>query len=73
MGMLIDEPALVLNGAWTPIKFLSIGTCIATVMREMACVVHPETYEPLRFEEWMERAPEDQRMIKTAGRPVPLW
>jgi 5-methylcytosine-specific restriction endonuclease McrA len=37
----------------------------------MAAVIHPETYEPLSLEEWMERAPEDSRMIKTSGRPVP--
>ena len=69
--MLIHEPALVLNSAWQPITFLPIGTCISTLMRDMACVVHPTTYEPLSFEEWMERAPDDSRFIKTSGRPVP--
>ena len=34
-------------------------------------MVHPETFEPLSFEAWMERAPEDSRLIKTSNRPVP--
>jgi len=70
-GMIVDQPALVLNRGWQPIKFLPIGTCIATLLRDMACVIHPETFEPLSFEAWLERAPEDSRMIKTSGRPVP--
>ena len=69
--MLIDEPALCLNSSWQPTTFLSIGTVIATLLRDMACVIHPETFEPLTFDEWMERAPADSRFIKTSGRPVP--
>lgn len=69
--MLIHEPALVLNFNWQPVNFLPIGTCIATLLRDMAAVVHPETFEPLSFEQWMERAPADSRMIKTTGRHVP--
>lgn len=69
--MIVDQPCLVLNSAWQPIKFLPIGTCIATMLRGMGCAIHPETYEPLPFEEWIERAPEGQRMIKTSNRPVP--
>jgi len=69
--VIVNEPCLVLNRAWQPIKFLPIGVCIATLLRDMACVIHPETYEPLSFEEWMTRAPEDSRFIKTSNRPVP--
>ena len=69
--MLINEPTLVLNSAWQPITFLPIGTVIATLLRDQACVIHPETFEPLTFEDWMERAPEDSRLIKTSGVPVP--
>lgn len=69
--MIVDQPCLVLNSAWQPIGFQPIGVCIATLLREMGCVIHPETYEPLTFEEWVERAPSDQRMIKTSGQPVP--
>jgi len=69
--VIIDEPALVLNSNWEATTFLPIGTCIATLMRDMACVIHPETFEPLTFEEWLERAPENSRLIKTSGKPVP--
>ena len=69
--MIVDEPCLVLNSAWKPIKFLPIGTCISTMLRGMGCAIHPETFEPMNFETWMERAPEGQRMIRTSGRPVP--
>ena len=69
--MIVDEPCLVLNSNWQPTTFLPIGTVIATLLRDMACVIHPETFEPLTFEEWMERAPEDSRLIKTSNRPVP--
>jgi hypothetical protein len=69
--VLVNEPCLVLNSAWQPIRFLPIGTVISTLLRDMACVIHPETFEPLTFEQWMERHPADSRMIKTSGRPVP--
>ncbi|MGD9728542.1 MAG: HNH endonuclease [Nitrospira sp.] len=69
--MIVDEPCLVLNSAWQPIRFMPIGICITTMLREMACAIHPETFEPLKFEAWMDRAPDTQRMIPTAGRPVP--
>lgn len=69
--MIVDQPALVLNSNWQPTTFLPIGTVIATLLRDMACVIHPVTYEPLTFAEWMERAPEDSRLIKTSGKPVP--
>jgi 5-methylcytosine-specific restriction endonuclease McrA len=62
---------LVLNSAWQPIGFQPIGVCIATLLRRMGCVIHPETYEPLTFGEWMKRAPADSRFIKTSNRPVP--
>lgn len=68
---IVDLPCLVLNSAWQPTTFLPIGTVIATLLRDMACVIHPETFEPLTFEQWMERAPDDSRFIKTSGQPVP--
>ncbi len=69
--MIVDQPCLVLNSGWQPIGFQPIGICIATMLRGMGCVIHPETYEPLTFEEWMERHPIDARMIPTANVPVP--
>lgn len=69
--MIINEPCLVLNFNWSPVNWLPIGTCIATLLRDMAAVVHPETFEPLSFEQWMDRAPADSRFIKTTGKPVP--
>ena len=71
--LIVDQPCLVLNSSWQPTTFLPIGVCIATLLRDMASVIHPETYEPLTFEQWIERTdlPEVTRMIKTAGRPVP--
>jgi len=69
--MIVNDPALVLNSAWQPIGFQPIGVCIATMLRGMGCVIHPETYEPLTFDEWMERAPADSRFIRTANLPVP--
>lgn len=69
--MIVNEPCLVLNSAWQPVTFLPIGTAIATLMRDQAAVVHPETFEPLSFDEWLERAPADSRWIKTASTPVP--
>lgn len=68
---IVDQPCLVLNSAWQATTFLPIGTVIATLLRDMACVIHPETYEPLTFKEWLVRAPMDSRFIKTSGRPVP--
>jgi len=68
---IVDQPCLVLNSAWQPTTFLPIGTAISALLRDQACVIHPETYEPLTFEQWMERAPEDARLIKTSNRPVP--
>jgi len=67
---IVDQPCLVLNSAWQPIGFQPISVCISTILREMGCVIHPETYEPLTFDEWMERAPDDSRWIPTANRPV---
>lgn len=69
--MIVDQPCLVLNNNWQPVTFLPIGTAIATLLRDMAAVIHPETFEPLSFDEWMERAPEDSRFIRTSSRPVP--
>lgn len=69
--MLVDQPCLVLNSSWQPVTFLPIGTVIATLLRDQAAVIHPVTFEPLTFEEWMERAPEDSRFIRTSSRPVP--
>jgi 5-methylcytosine-specific restriction endonuclease McrA len=68
---IVDQPCMVLNSAWQVTTFLPIGTCIATLLRDQACVIHPETFEPLTFEAWMERHPADQRMIPTSGRDVP--
>ena len=68
---LVDQPCLILNSAWQPTTFLPIGTVISALLRDQACVIHPETFEPLTFEQWLERAPEGQRMIPTSGRPVP--
>lgn len=69
--MIVNEPCLVLNSAWQPVGFQPIGVCIATLLRSMGCVIHPETFEPLTFEQWMERAPDNARMIPTANRDVP--
>jgi len=69
--VIIDQPCLVLNSAWQATTFLPVGTAIATLLRDMACVVHPVTFNLLTFEQWMERAPEDSRFIKTSGQPVP--
>lgn len=69
--MIINQPCLCLNSNWLPVTFLPIGTAISTLMRDMAAVIHPETFEPLSFEEWLDRAPEDSRLIKTSNRPVP--
>lgn len=69
--MIVNQPCLVLNKAWQPIGFQPISVCIATLLREMGCVIHPETYEPLTFVEWMKRAPADSRMIPTANKDVP--
>jgi hypothetical protein len=69
--VIINEPCLCLNSNWQPTVFLPIGTVISTLLRDMAAVIHPVTFEPLSFEEWMEKAPADSRMIKTSSRPVP--
>jgi 5-methylcytosine-specific restriction endonuclease McrA len=71
IDVIVNEPCLVLNSAWQPTTFLPIGVVIATLLRDQACVIHPVTYEPLTFEQWMVRAPEDSRLIKTSNRPVP--
>jgi len=62
---------MVLNSAWQVTTFLPIGTAIEFLLRDRAAVIHPVTFEPLSFEDWMERAPEDSRWIKTSGKPVP--
>lgn len=69
--MIVHEPCLVLNSSWQAATFLPIGTAIEFLLRDRAAVIHPETFEPLSFEEWMERAPTDSRFIKTSGTPVP--
>lgn len=71
--MIVNEPCLQLNSSWQPIGFYPIGVCIATLLRQMGCVIHPVTYEPLTFEQWIERddLPANTRMIKTSGQPVP--
>jgi 5-methylcytosine-specific restriction endonuclease McrA len=69
--VIVNEPCLVLNSNWQPTTFLPIGTAIATMMRDMACAIHTETFEPLSFEDWIERAPEGCRMIKTSSMPIP--
>jgi 5-methylcytosine-specific restriction endonuclease McrA len=69
--VIIDEPCLVLNSHWEPITFTTIRTAIEDLTRDMACVIHPVTFEPLSIAEWIERAPKDSRFIKTSGRPVP--
>ena len=70
--MIVDRKCLWLNRNWVPIDFRSVRTTIENVMRDQAAVIHPITFEPLTFEEWVERAPEDSVFIKTSGRPVPM-
>jgi 5-methylcytosine-specific restriction endonuclease McrA len=71
MGLIVDEPALVLNRNWQPVTFLPIKVCIATVMRDMASIMCPTSYYLMDLEEWMEKEPkENDRLIKTAGRPL---
>lgn len=71
MGLIVDEPALVLNRNWQPVTFLPIKVCIATVMRDMASIMCPTSYYLMNLDEWMEREVETDRVIKTAGRPIP--
>ena len=70
MGVL-QEPALVLNRNWQAITFLPVKTCIVTVMRDMGAVIHPETYEPMDFDKWIEQDLSGLRWIKTASRKIP--
>jgi len=72
MTDLLNEPVLTLNSNWQTCTFLPVKVVICTLLRDMACVVHPETFEPLSFEQWMDRAPTDSRFIKTSGRPVAI-
>lgn len=69
--VVVDEFCLVLNGSWHPIGFTRISNAICAMMRDMAFAVHPETYEPLGFSEWVDRAPFSARLIKTSSRPIP--
>jgi len=66
----LNDPVLILNKNWQVVGFFPVRWCIETLMRDMGSALHPETYELLGFEEWMDRAPENMRQIKTSGRPV---
>jgi len=70
MGLLVDDPCLVLNRSWQVVGFLPIGTCIATVMRDMASIMCPTSYFLMDLDEWIDRA-ETDRFIKTASTPIP--
>lgn len=71
MSSILNDPVLVLNKNWQPVAFLPLRIVVCTLMRNTACAIHPETYELLSFENWMERAPEGVRQIKTSSRPFP--
>ena len=70
MGLLVDEPCLVLNSAWQVSGFLPIGVCIANVMRDMGRIMCPTSYYLMTLEEWIETG-ETDRIIKTAGIGIP--
>lgn len=70
MGVL-NEPCLVLNRNWQAVTFMPVQTCIVTTMRDMACVVHPETFVPMSFDEWCDVDLEDLRWIKTSSTSIP--
>lgn len=70
MGAL-NEPTLVLNRHWQAVTFLPVQTAIVTAMRDMACIVHPETFVPMTFEEWCDVELENLRWIKTASASIP--
>jgi len=68
--VIIDEPCLVLNRNWQPVTFLPIKVALCNVMRDMASIMCPTSFYLMTLEEWIERADTD-RMIKTAGQPIP--
>lgn len=71
MTRVVDEPCLVLNRRWQPVAFLSVGVAITSVLREMAWVLHPDTYELLEWEPWCEFAPHAARRVTTPSGSVP--
>lgn len=70
MGVL-NEPTLVLNRNWQAITFTPVKIAICDVMRDMACVVHPETFVPMPFEDWCGVELDGLRWIKTASEDIP--
>ncbi len=76
----LTEPGLVLNSGWQAIGFISVEDCIVNVTRGRACVVHPITFAPLSFDEWVDQVESeigtefeipDLRWIKTSSSRVP--
>jgi 5-methylcytosine-specific restriction endonuclease McrA len=67
----LQEPCLVLNRTWRAIGFLPVGTAVVTVMRDMASVLDPRTFQLLTFEEWIAAEPDTERWIRTPSKRVP--
>jgi len=71
MGRVVDQHVLVLNRNWQPVTFLRVGVAIATCVRDMAWVLHPETYELLEWDRWCEAAPAESRQVPTPSGTIP--
>lgn len=67
----LNDPCLYLNRNWQAVNFVPVQTAIVTVLRDMGCVVHPETFEPMTFERWCDVDLPDLRWIRTPSGKIP--
>jgi 5-methylcytosine-specific restriction endonuclease McrA len=69
----MNEPILILNSGWTPIRVKDVKTAIKLVFREKASIVDPTDYAVYEWDEWcLLPVNEGDKYISTTSDPVKL-
>jgi 5-methylcytosine-specific restriction endonuclease McrA len=64
---MLDSRSLVLNRSWMPISTTTVRRALLLVVRGVAGIVHPETYEVADWDAWLERGPEAPPRLRGVG------
>jgi len=69
----LDRRALVLNRSWLPISVTTVRDALSLMVRDVARVVVPETYEVLDFDSWAALGAADHEPhIRTVSLKIPI-
>jgi len=62
----LNQHTLVLNKGWTPISTTTVKRALVLTFMDAARIIHPDTYESFKFEDWCRIEPSvDDNIIVT--------